>query len=311
MERFPTVAALAEAPIDDVLKQWQGLGYYARARNLHRAAQVIVERHGGVFPTIFEEVLALPGIGRYTAGAVCSIAFGQDVPIVDANVVRVLCRYFGIEGDPKTLTVQRQLWALAEDLIPAGEAPTFNQAMMELGALVCEAKPKCGLCPLAAECRALASGAPEALPHFAPRPEFTTQTDISAIVAHPSGDGRLLLIRRAVGGLWGGLHEFPRVTADEGESQAEAAVRAAREITGLTVRARESDVLGKVRHGVTTRKITLLGIGCAVVEGEPETVGCEAWFWVALEDLDRYPLSSPQAKLVAQLRDRLTQPSLF
>ncbi len=121
LDRFPTVRALAQAPIE-VLKAWQGLGYYARARNLHRAAQVIVDKHGGVFPTDFHQVLALPGVGRYTAGAVCSIAFDQDVPIVDANVIRVLCRVWGVRGDPKSSATQARLWHLAESLVPRGQA---------------------------------------------------------------------------------------------------------------------------------------------------------------------------------------------
>lgn len=145
MTRFPTIESLAEAPLNDVLTAWQGLGYYARARNLHKAAKVIVEDHGGEFPTALEQVLALPGIGRYTAGAICSIALGQDVPIVDANVIRVLCRVYGVKGDPKSLPVQNRLWELATELIPSGQAREFNQAMMELGALVCDARPRCGV----------------------------------------------------------------------------------------------------------------------------------------------------------------------
>jgi A/G-specific adenine glycosylase len=182
LHRFPTVVALAQAPLDDVLKAWQGLGYYARARNLHRAAQVIVEKHGGVFPTRLEDVLALPGVGRYTAGAVCSIAFDQDVPIVDANVIRVLCRVFGVRGDPKSTKSQAELWRLAEALIPPGQARPFNQAMMELGALVCHQAPRCGVCPVRERCVAYQSGDPTGLPEFAPRAAFTQQTDVSALV---------------------------------------------------------------------------------------------------------------------------------
>lgn len=311
MERFPTVQALADGPLDDVLKQWQGLGYYARARNLHRAALVIVERHGGVFPTNFDDVLALPGIGRYTAGAICSIALGQDVPIVDANVIRVLCRVFGITGDPKAPKTQERLWELATQLIPPGEARDFNQAMMELGALVCQAKPRCGVCPVQSLCEAYATCRQEELPEFAPRKAFTTQTDVSALVAHPSRDGRLLLVRRPEGGLWGGLWEFPRVTAEAGEPPATAAQRAAREATGIHVLA-DGEPVAVVKHGVTTRKITLLGVPCVVKgEADPKEQGCSAWAWVALDELDRYALASPQTRLAAQLKDRLTQPALF
>jgi A/G-specific adenine glycosylase len=313
MERFPTVAALAEAPLDDVLKSWQGLGYYARARNLHRAAQVVMERYGGIFPTRFDDVLALPGIGRYTAGAVCSIAFGQDVPIVDANVIRVLCRIFGIPGDPKSPKVQEQLWSLAAGLIPTGRASDFNQAMMELGALVCQAKPKCQACPVRELCVAYAAGKPEAYPEFAPKPAFTLETHVSAVIAHPSGDDRVLLVQRPSEGLWGGLWEFPRVVKEGGETVPEAAERAARETAGLTVTAAPSDVLATVRHGVTTRKITLLAVPCRITRVDhaaPTAAGCAAWAWVSLADLDRYALSSPQVRLAEQMKARVSQPVL-
>ena len=318
MARFPTVRHLAEAPLDDVLREWQGLGYYARARNLHRAAQVIVEKHGGEFPRTFEEVLALPGIGRYTAGAVCSIALGLDTPIVDANVIRVLCRVFGVHGDPKSPAVQRRLWALAEELIPTGRASDFNQGVMELGALVCGSPPRCdaGACPMRGICSAYASGDPASLPEFAPRKSFTTQTDVSALVER--GDGRLLLVRRPEGGLWGGLYEFPRVTAQEGEAPSAAAERAAREVAGLTVRAAAGDPpAASLRHGVTTRRITLLGIRCAPCPGDSPTAtaprpaeGFTA-LWVAPDALDEYALSSPQRRLAEQWRERGAQPSLF
>lgn len=311
LERFPTVTALAEAPLEDVLKHWQGLGYYARARNLHRAAQEIQINHGGKFPTRFAEVLALPGVGRYTAGAVCSIALEQDVPIVDANVIRVLCRVFGLRGDPKSTEVQATLWQLAEALIPAGEARDFNQALMELGALVCGAKPICGKCPVSEICVAFASGNPESLPEFAPKPEFTQQTDVSAILAHPENAEYVLAVRRPEGGLWGGLWEFPRVTIQEDESPERAAERAMREIVGLTVVA-DGEAVAKVRHGVTTRKITLLAISCHLTgELSPKPQDGFSIAWATLEEWEGYALSSPQAKLLHQLRQKITQPTLF
>jgi A/G-specific adenine glycosylase len=312
MERFPTVTALAEAPLEDVLKQWQGLGYYARARNMHRAAKALTERYGGRFPESFAEVLALPGIGRYTAGAVCSIAFGQDVPLVDANVIRVLCRHFGIPGDPKSAAVQEQLWTLAQDLLPAGNASVFNQGLMELGALVCQSKPRCDACPVQASCAAFTTGNPERFPESAPRPVFTTQTDVSAIIRHPGGDGRVLIVRRPAGGLWGGLWEFPRCTRAAGETLADAARRAAREAVDLAVRS-EGAVVGTIRHGVTTRKITLVGIACEAEEGDgaarpPDGGACA---WVTPDEAERFALSSPQVRLLAHVRTAVTQPTLF
>jgi A/G-specific adenine glycosylase len=309
MARFPTVRALAEAAGEDVLKAWQGLGYYARARNLHRAAQTILEKHGGVFPTRFEDVLALPGVGRYTAGAVCSIAFGQDVPVVDANVIRVLCRVFGVRGNPKSSATQAALWELAQALVPAGRASAFNQGLMELGALVCHAAPRCPACPAQELCVACASGSPTSLPEFAPRPVFTSQTDVSAIVRHPR-HGRLLLAQRPAHGLWGGLWEFPRVTLDPNEAAEAGAERAARQVVGIHARAGER--VGVVKHGVTTRRITLIGIACAPQgAAEPAARDCAAWVWVKAEDLDTYPSSSPQRRLRAQVRAARDQPTLF
>ncbi len=311
LARFPTVRALAEAPLDDVLKQWQGLGYYARARNLHRAAQVIVAKHDDVFPTRFEDVLALPGVGRYTAGAVCSIAFGQDAPLVDANVIRVLCRVFGVPGDPKSAKVQAELWRLAADLIPPGHARAFNQAMMEHGALICHQAPRCAACPMRDLCTAYASGDPTSLPEFAPKPAFTRQTDVSVIVSRTDGDGTVLIVRRPPEGLWGGLWEFPRVTLAPGETPEAGAGRAACEVAGLSVRAGER--LGVVQHGVTTRKITLIGVAATPAEkgAEPNARGCATWTWTLPAELDNFALSSPQAKLAARVLASAAQPSLF
>ena len=311
MARFPTATALADAPIDDVLQAWAGLGYYSRARNLHKAAQIIRDTHDGVFPTTFDGLLALPGVGRYTAGAVGSIALRLDSPIVDANVVRVLCRVFGITGDPKSSDTQAKLWAMAQDLIPTGAAGTFNQAMMELGALVCGTPPKCERCPVQAECYAYATGAPSALPQFAPKPMFTTQTDVSAVITN--ADGKLLLTKRPLdAGLWAGLWELPRVTADEAESPADAAIRAAT-TAGCEGGNVESDTpLAKVRHGVTTRKITLFAVAVATSHVAPR----DTTAWVTLEQaLTNYALPSPQRRLLEQIvagrASAIAQPSLF
>jgi A/G-specific adenine glycosylase len=314
MDRFPTVAALANAPLDDVLASWQGLGYYARARNLHKAAKAIVENHAGIFPTAYEDVLALPGIGRYTAGAICSIALGQDVPIVDANVIRVLCRVYGITGDPKSLVVQNRLWELATELIPAGQAREFNQAMMELGALICDSKPRCEICPVQSICDAFASGNPTALPQFAPKPVFTQQVDVSAVIFHPEDNQRLLLIRRPEEGLWGGLWETPRVTATDSETISQAAERAAYDASGLTVHA-DTESAGTIKHGVTTRKITLIGVRCTLLDKQTAELAIESDFvraWATPDELGvKYPLSSPQNKLLQKVLVPEDQLSLF
>jgi A/G-specific adenine glycosylase len=304
MERFPTVQALAEAPLEEVLKYWQGLGYYARARNLHKAARLICDQHAGIFPTTYEQVLALPGVGRYTAGAICSIALGLDTPLVDANVIRVLCRAFAIPGDPKSPQTLEALWSKAEALLPAGRAGEFNQALMELGALHCLTPPRCQSCPVQSVCAAFQQGTTAQLPAFAPKKAFTTQSDVSLWIEHA---GKFLLLKRPDDGLWGGLYELPRVTARADESVEEAATRALDELIGLPGRIGER--LTSLKHGVTTRKITLYAVAVAL-ERLPEALPF-GLVWATVADLERYPLSSPQAKLLAALQQRKDQPTLF
>jgi A/G-specific adenine glycosylase len=304
LARFPTVAALATAPLDDVLAAWQGLGYYARARNLHKAAQKIVAEHAGTFPTDFEAIQALPGVGRYTAGAVGSIALGLDVPLVDANVVRVLCRLFAIPGDPKSTPVQKQLWERAATELPAGEAGDFNQALMELGALVCQPAPRCDDCPVSARCQAYARGNPTGFPEFGPRRAFTRQVDVAVAIERA---GKLLLCQRPTDGLWGGLWELPRVTLAPDESIGDGAVRAARTIAGVTITA--GDVRATLKHGVTTRRITLHAVAGELAFGAvPSAVGCTAVAWADADERNRrYPMSSPQTRLIARLGAPQTQ----
>ena len=304
LARFPTVQALAEAHLDDVLKQWQGLGYYARARNLHKAAQRICEEHGGVFPTTHEAVLALPGVGRYTAGAICSIALGLDTPLVDANVIRVLCRAFAISGDPKLPKTQDLLWAKAAELLPAGRAGEFNQALMELGALHCLTPPKCGACPVQSVCAAFQQSATDQFPHFAPKKAFTSQSDVSLWIT--DGDW-FLLVKRPEEGLWGGLFELPRVTVQTAESLEAAGLRALLELLGTT--GTIGPPLASLKHGVTTRKITLYALAASPIS-LPDPLP-ENLVWVTYKDLERFPLSSPQAKLLGFIQNSQDQPSLF
>src|SRR5581483_4264667 len=231
MARFPTVSALAAAPLDDVLAHWSGLGYYARARNLHAAAREIQAKYAGRFPDQPDEVRALPGIGRYTAGAILSIAFGRPEPILDGNVARVLARRFAVGGAPDEREMQKTLWALAARLVPDGAAADFNQSMMELGALVCVPRaPACLVCPLAKQCAAHARGVEEQFPapkkKKAPRP-------VDAVALLLERRGRLLLVRRPPAGLWGGLWEPPTGELRPGEEPARAARRVAKSCTGL------------------------------------------------------------------------------
>lgn len=206
MQSFPTVTALAEAPQEDVLHHWTGLGYYARARNLHKAAQAIANDHNGEFPTDFEDVLALPGIGRSTAGAILSIADHQIHAILDGNVKRVLTRFFAVEGWTGSKTVENQLWEFADQLTPQQRIADYTQVMMDLGATVCtRSKPKCEECPLQVECLAFASVRQAELPHK--KPKKTIPTKYTTVLI-PMLYDRVLMTKRPDEGIWGGLWWF-------------------------------------------------------------------------------------------------------
>ena len=213
MQRFPTVDELAAAPVDDVLHLWSGLGYYARARNLHKAAQAVVERFGGQFPTTLDEMHSLPGIGRSTAGAILSLASGQRQVILDGNVKRVLARHRAIAGWPGAADVQAQLWRLAEDYTPAQRVAGYNQAMMDLGATVCtRAKPNCIACPVAHDCAARTQGRQRDYPGRKPKKTLPQRAVRMLLVRNASGE--LLLEQRPPAGIWGGLWGLPETAPD-------------------------------------------------------------------------------------------------
>ncbi|MCV6603874.1 MAG: A/G-specific adenine glycosylase [Porticoccaceae bacterium] len=208
MARFPSVQSLAEAPQDDVLHHWTGLGYYARARNLHRAAQQVVTQHGGEFPDTVEALSALPGIGRSTAGAIRAIAFGKRAVILDGNVKRVLTRYRAIGGYPGTTAVADQLWQLADELTPTRRIADYTQAIMDLGATLCtRSKPTCLLCPMHDNCQGHASGDPTQYPHRKVKKEKPVRETCLLILQND--DGHILLEKRPPTGIWGGLWSLP------------------------------------------------------------------------------------------------------
>ncbi len=296
MLRFPTVEALADAPLEDVLHAWAGLGYYSRARNLHKAAAMVAANGGGI-PDTMEGLLALPGIGRYTAGAILSFAFGKDATVVDANIARVLARLEGVEGDPKASTVQRVLRNTAERLLPREESRDWNLALMDLGAGICSpAQPSCPTCPLSAFCRAFRSNRQAELGVSPPRPPMTEQTDVAIVLTDDAG--RIALVRRPYEGVWGGLWELPRVTMIEGEPVETAATRAGAERLGVQVV--PGSAVATVRHTVMRRRITLRSFEAQLTgEGFEET---EDRRWVTPESARGYPLSSPQRRLMETLR---------
>lgn len=216
LERFPTVQALADAPLDDVLAQWSGLGYYRRARHLHKAAQEIRDRHEGNFPSTLEEVLALSGIGRYTAGAILSIAFGQEVPLVDGNVFRILSRLFHLTSPLHSTPLTKQSWKIAEALVTGEEPGDFNQSLMELGALICApSRPTCLFCPVREHCKAHELGVQETLP--TPKVKKTKVKDVGLSWAFVRKDGQWLMQKRPAEGLFAGMWDFPGVVAGRGK----------------------------------------------------------------------------------------------
>lgn len=206
IDRFPDVQALARAPLDEVLSLWAGLGYYARARNLHRCARVLVDEHRGEFPASLEAVMALPGIGRSTAGAILSLSRGEPHAILDGNVKRVLARYFAVPGWPGRASVERRLWALSESVTPSVRTGEFNQAMMDLGATACTRQPACHACPLEPGCQALAQGAVGDYPGRRPRRDKPHRQTTMLIIQSDRG---VLLERRPATGIWAGLWSLP------------------------------------------------------------------------------------------------------
>lgn len=212
MDRFPDIETLAAAARDEVMAHWAGLGYYARARNLHRCAQVLVNEHDGVFPTDIESVEALPGIGRSTAGAILSLSRDAAHPILDGNVKRVLARYHAVPGWPGRTAVTRALWAHSEAHTPTQRTGDFNQAMMDLGATVCTRRPACHACPLRDGCAALAEGNPQAYPGRRPKRDKPHRAVRMLLI---EGDAGTLLIRRPTEGIWGGLWCLPECRLDE------------------------------------------------------------------------------------------------
>ena len=305
LEAFPTVQALADARLDDVLRHSSGLGYYARARNLKRAAEVIVQDYNGGLPDTVDELMKLPGIGRYTAGAIASIAYQVNAPILDANVIRVLCRVHWIDGDIDAASTKAQLWDLAVQDIPDGRARHFNQALMELGALIClPAAPKCASCPLQTACRAFSGGDPTALPVRSKKVQWVSVTDCAVVVEHEEQDSPLCGGR--INGLWGGLWEVPRATLQLDESLEQCAARAISERTTLDIVL--GSRFGEHAHTVINRRIALVGFrAMAENDFEPTRDGAAL---VAPSEIERYALASPQKALLALWDRARRQPSL-
>ena len=287
MRALPDLAALAKARPEKIHKLWEGLGYYSRVRNMQTAARLIRERHGGKFPEKFEEVLALPGIGRYTAGAICSIAFNQPKPILDGNVIRVLTRLFGIDGNPRAKETNKKLWGIAQELVEEADTlfpsrprsrPRFssafdykhendgqqrsshashpcshlNQSLMELGALICTSKdPQCGICPVAKHCRALREKRVHELPNLSDRPHVT-QKRFVAFVAQKRN--RVLVRQRTAGVVNAHLWEFPNIELEPTYSKPDLQAAAQ---SALGMEPGMLEPLCTIKHSITRYRITL------------------------------------------------------
>jgi A/G-specific adenine glycosylase len=300
MARFPTVETLATASVDEVLKLWEGLGYYSRARNFHTAAQTVVQNYGGRIPETAVELMKLKGIGRYTAGAIASIAFDQPVPILDGNVIRVLSRLYDLPDDVTQTATKKKLWQTAEMLVPQQRPGAFNQALMELGQTIClSTTPKCHQCPLAAICLAKARGTQLERPVRPPRRK-TPHYEVTAGIIWRQ-DGRFLIAQRPFDGLLGGLWEFPGGKQEDGESLPETLKREIQEELAIEIEVGRR--LTIVKHAFTHFRITLHAFHARYLGGRPQNIGVVDHAWVALGDLAQYAFAKTDRQIIKALRN--------
>ena len=292
LERFPDIQALAAAPVEEVLGLWSGLGYYARARNLHKAAQQVVEDFGGCFPQRAQDIVTLPGIGRSTAAAIAAFCFDERAAILDGNVKRVLCRVFGIEGFPGERAVETRLWALAEELLPPAQADTYIQAQMDLGATVCtRGRPACERCPLAQMCVARASGREAQLPQ--PRPKKAVPLRHVRVAVIEQG-AAVLLERRPPAGIWGGLLSLPELP--------EEAVLPEWLAARFGAAVGECRPLPVLRHVFSHFRLDIEPFHC-VLSARPAVVAEEGLEWLALDALAEAGLPAPVRRILESLAD--------
>lgn len=299
MERFPTVSHLAEAEEDEVLRLWEGLGYYRRARYLHRAARELSESYGGKLPSDPESLRSLPGIGAYTAAALASIAFGKDTAAVDGNIRRVITRFYDIGTVIHTAETEQAVLRLMQASLPAGQAGEYNQALMELGARICTPRsPECSRCPLKISCLAFQRGTQEERPVRKKKPD-PPHLQVTAAVFRENN--RVLLAKRKPGGLLGGLWEFPGGKQQEGESLEETLIREICEELGVAIEVEAP--FGRYQHAYSHFSITLHAFQCRLLGRDIELTDHTAFRWVSDGELDHYPMG----KVDRQIAERVQQ----
>lgn len=300
LERFPTVHDLSAADLHDVLKQWENMGYYTRARNLHRAAIIISRDYRGRFPHTWETLIALPGIGLYTAGALLSIAFGKPVPAVDGNVRRILCRLLAIADPPSLPKTQVYLHETASQLLPHHDPGGFNQALMDLGALICRPGiPQCSSCPVRLYCRAYEQGLTQSLPVKTVKRRVPHRTAVVAIIVNKHGE--ILAVQRPNAGLLGALWKFPGGFAIPAEPLEEALIRTVRNELGIDIRVGNS--ITAIDHAYTHFRLTLHVFQGIHEKGRPENLQCQDWRWITKEEMKKIPFSKAEHKVMQALKD--------
>ena len=287
---FPTVKALAAAPEEQVLKLWEGLGYYRRARQMHRAAQIVVAQHRGQFPADVDEMQTLPGIGRYTAGAILSIAFDRPLPILEANTIRLFSRLIAYRGDTDSTAGRKQLWDFAENILPRVNSGSFNQALMELGAMVCTPRaPRCDECPLTALCPTRALGLQTKIPASRRKADYEDAHEACVVVWR---DGKVLLRRCRDGERWAGLWDFPRFSLDGSPGVESQLVAGVQRLTGLGIDPDKR--MTTIKHGVTRFRITL---DCYHAHWREGKITQQEMRWVRPVGLVKFPLSTTARKI--------------
>jgi len=308
LTEYPTIQALAQAKLDDVLKLWEGLGYYSRARNLHKAAIRISTDYKGKFPQTAQELQQLPGIGRYTAGAIASIAFDEPTPVLDGNVIRVVTRLLDIDADVTQTKTKNRLWDIVADWVPDKRPGDYNQALMELGQKICTPrKPHCKQCPVQTMCLAYKNDTQNQRP-VKPKKAPTPHYDVAAgIIYNEAGD--MLIAQRPNEGLLGGLWEFPGGKQEAGETLPQTLKRELYEELAIEVEVGELFV--KVKHAFTHFKITLHAYKCQYIGAEsphtePQKLGVQNWAWINLETIDNYSFGKADREIIKALRERGT-----